>query len=181
MTIPLGSVGETLLNELTLAPGEADLLASAILRLLIAMLLGGALGMEREWAGKIAGLRTHMLTALGAALFVLAPRLAGMNDEAVSRILQGVVAGIGFLGGGVILKQDEEGRIRGVTTAAGIWLTSAVGICAGMGRLWLAVLSTGLAIVILHGLLRLEHWMHPATTGNQEQQVKKPARPSQSK
>src|SRR5437588_8917571 len=118
MAILIGSVSEALLNEFTLAPGEADVLASASLRLLVAMFLGGALGLEREWAGKIAGLRTHMLTALGAALFVLGPRLAGMNDEAVSRILQGVVAGIGFLGGGVILKQDDEGRIKGVTTAA---------------------------------------------------------------
>src|SRR5262245_55838390 len=156
MNMPLASIGEALLKELTLAPGEAEALASGTLRMLVAMLLGGVLGFEREWAGKIAGLRTHMLTALGAALFVLAPRLAGMDDEAVSRIVQGAVAGIGFLGGGVILKQDHEGRIKGVTTAAGIWLTAAVGICAGMGRLWLAVLTTLLAVVILLGIYRLE-------------------------
>src|SRR5262245_46264743 len=113
MTTPFSSIGEALSKELTFAPGEVDALASATLRLLIAMALGAALGTEREWAGKIAGLRTHMLTAIGAALFVLAPGLAGMSDEAVSRIVQGVIAGIGFLGGGVILKQDEEGRIKG--------------------------------------------------------------------
>jgi putative Mg2+ transporter-C (MgtC) family protein len=180
MSMPFGSVGEALLNELSFAPGEAEMLATSALRMLIAMLLGGVLGLEREWAGKIAGLRTHMLTALGAALFVLAPRAAGMNDEAVSRILQGVIAGIGFLGGGVILKQDEAGRIRGVTTAAGIWLTSAIGICAGMGRLWLAVLSTVLTMVILLGLLRLERWI-PHQSHEDQEHLKKPAGHSQSK
>src|SRR5436305_2297795 len=140
------------------------------------MLLGGALGFEREWAGKIAGLRTHMLTALGAALFVIGPRLAGMNDEAVSRILQGVIAGIGFLGGGVILKQDEQGRIKGVTTAAGIWLTSAVGICAGMGRLGLAAMTTALAILILGTVQYLERWINPDANEDHAQLTKKPTR-----
>jgi putative Mg2+ transporter-C (MgtC) family protein len=167
MDTPLASIGEALLKDLTLAPSEADALAGAVLRMLVAMLLGGVLGFEREWAGKIAGLRTHMLTALGAALFVLAPRLTGMNDEAVSRIVQGVVAGVGFLGGGVILKQDQEGRIKGVTTAAGIWLTAAVGICAGMGRLWLAALTTVLAVVILLGVDRLENWIRPRPSEDQ--------------
>jgi len=167
MIIPFGSLGEALANELSFAPGEADMLATSALRMVVAVLLGGVLGLEREWAGKIAGLRTHMLTALGAALFVLAPRLTGMNDEAVSRIVQGVVAGVGFLGGGVILKQDQEGRIKGVTTAAGIWLTAAVGICAGMGRLWLAALTTVLAVVILLGVDRLENWIRPRPSEDQ--------------
>jgi putative Mg2+ transporter-C (MgtC) family protein len=162
MTHPLASVGEALVNEFTVVPADIDPLVSAAVRLLTAIVLGGALGVERERAGKSAGLRTHMLTALGAALFVVGPRLAGMNDESVSRILQGVVAGIGFLGGGVILKQDEQGRIKGVTTAAGIWLTSAVGICAGLGRFWLAVMCTTIAIVILSYVVRrLEDWISP--------------------
>lgn len=173
------TIGESLANEFTLAPGEVDGMASAAVRLLAAVLLGGALGFEREWAGKIAGLRTHMLTALAAALFVVGPRLAGMNDEGVSRILQGVVAGIGFLGGGVILKQDEQGRIKGVTTAAGIWLTSAVGICVGLGRLWLAVLCTLLAVLILRVMYWVEPLINPEGQEGQEQVVKKPARRGQ--
>jgi putative Mg2+ transporter-C (MgtC) family protein len=180
MIIPFGAVGDALANELSFAPGEAEMLATSALRMLVAVLLGGVLGLEREWAGKIAGLRTHMLTALGAALFVLAPRAAGMNDESVSRIIQGVIAGIGFLGGGVILKQDETGRIRGVTSAAGIWLTAAIGISAGMGRLWLAALTTALAIVILLGLLRLERWI-PHEAHEDPQHLKKPAHQSHSK
>jgi putative Mg2+ transporter-C (MgtC) family protein len=161
MSIPIASISDALMKDFVLTSDEGELLTNGVVRLLVAVLLGGVLGVEREWAGKIAGLRTHMLTALGAALFVVAPQLAGMNDEAISRILQGVVAGIGFLGGGVILKQDEQGRIKGVTTAAGLWLTTAVAICTGMGRIWLAVLCTALALVILGAVRRLEVWINP--------------------
>src|SRR5262245_41825279 len=181
MTILLASIGETLRNEFALAPGEADILVSSIVRLFVAMVLGGILGLAREWAGKIAGLRTHMLTALGAALFLLAPRVTGISEDAASRIVQGVVVGIGFLGGGVILKQDEAGRIKGVTTAAGVWLTAAVGICAGLGRLWLAILSTLIAVLILHGLHRLERWIRREAHADQTQRVNNPADPPHSR
>jgi putative Mg2+ transporter-C (MgtC) family protein len=93
-----------------------------------------------------------MLVAMGAALFVLGPRLAGADDAALSRVIQGIVAGIGFLGAGTILKGREQstGQVKGLTTAAGLWMTAAIGIAAGMGREATAVLSTLLALGILN-------------------------------
>jgi len=129
-------------------PGVAEV-TQIVLRLLLAALLGGLLGFQRERVGKAAGLRTHMLVALGSAFFVLIPYQAGMPIVDLSRVLQGVITGIGFLGAGTILKQEEPERIHGLTTAAGLWLTAAVGIAAGMGREASAVLGTVLAFIIL--------------------------------
>lgn len=120
-----------------------------IVRLLVAAILGGLLGYEREHAGKSAGIRTHMLVALGAALFILVPQQAGVPAADLTRVLQGLVAGVGFLGAGTILKRSDEGQVEGLTTAANIWLTAAIGVAAGMGRETSAVLSTTLALLIL--------------------------------
>ena len=117
-------------------------------RLLLAAVLGGLLGIEREQHGKDAGVRTHMLVAMGAALFVLVSQQSGMPNADLSRVVQGVIAGVGFLGAGAILKLDGEERVKGLTTAAGIWLTAAIGVAAGMGREATAVLSTLLTLVI---------------------------------
>lgn len=127
-----------------------------LVRLLTAMLLGGLIGYERETSGKSAGLRTHMLVSLGAALFVLAPTMSGMSVGDQSRVLQGIIAGIGFLGAGAIIKSKGAGDVRGLTTAASIWLTAAVGISTGMGREMLALVSTVLALFILAVLRRVE-------------------------
>jgi putative Mg2+ transporter-C (MgtC) family protein len=124
--------------------------------MLTAAALGGLLGLEREHRGKAAGLRTHMLVALGTAFFVLVSRQAGLPDNSVSRVIQGIAAGIGFIGAGTILKQNEEGRIRGLTTAAGIWLTAAVGVAVGLGRDMSALLVTGLALLILEVVGKIE-------------------------
>jgi putative Mg2+ transporter-C (MgtC) family protein len=125
-----------------------------ILRLLLAALLGGLLGFEREQWGKAAGLRTHMLVALGAALFVLIPQQMGESASDLSRVIQGLVSGIGFIGAGAILKQEKR-KVQGVITAAGLWLTAAVGMAAGLGREASAVLGTVLALVILSVLPRV--------------------------
>jgi putative Mg2+ transporter-C (MgtC) family protein len=129
---------------------DASQLTRVTIRLVIAALLGGILGFEREHKGKAAGVRTHMLVCMGAALFVLVPRLAGADDAALSRVVQGIVAGIGFLGAGTILKGDKLNthQVKGLTTAAGLWMTAAIGIAAGMGREMTAVLSTILALGI---------------------------------
>ena len=129
--------------------GNAEDITRIVVRLLVALLLGGLLGYERESVGASAGLRTHMLVSLGAALFVLIPLQAGMNIQDLSRVIQGIVAGIGFLGAGAILKQTDKEDIKGLTTAASVWLTAAVGIAAGMGREATAVFSTLFAIVVL--------------------------------
>jgi putative Mg2+ transporter-C (MgtC) family protein len=121
-----------------------------ILRLAIAAALGGLLGWERERSGKAAGMRTHMLVAMGAALFVLIPQQMNMSDDDLARVIQGVITGVGFLGAGTILKSANEATVKGLTTAAGLWLTAAIGIAAGLGREASAVLSTILALIILH-------------------------------
>jgi putative Mg2+ transporter-C (MgtC) family protein len=131
-----------------------------IIRLSIAVILGGMLGYERERSGKAAGLRTHMLVSLGAALFVLAPMQGGMHMNDLSRVLQGVIAGIGFLGAGAIIKMSSEGEVKGLTTAASIWLTAAIGIAAGMGKEVVAIFSALVALVILGLLRRVERRMN---------------------
>jgi putative Mg2+ transporter-C (MgtC) family protein len=128
---------------------DLAILAQLLLRLTAAAVLGGLVGYDRERHGKEAGLRTHMLVALGAALFVVIPLQAGMNDEAASRVIQGIAAGIGFIGGGAILKLSERGEVRGITTAAGIWLTAALGVAAGYGRIGSAAIAALLGIAIL--------------------------------
>lgn len=133
--------------------------ARITVRLLFAVVLGGILGLERRQVGKPAGMRTHMLVALGSAMVVLVAQLTEMSSDGLSRVIQGTLTGIGFIGGGVILKLSEEHQIVGVTTAASIWLTATVGIAAGAGRLGLAVLGTLLALIILTVFWRLEHWM----------------------
>jgi putative Mg2+ transporter-C (MgtC) family protein len=138
----------------TVAAEFADITDAAqatriVVRLGVAALLGGVLGWEREHAGKAAGVRTHMLVAMGAALFVLVAQQAGISAADNSRVLQGVIAGVGFLCAGTILKGDAEHQVKGLTTAAGIWLTAAIGVCAGLGREVTAVLSTVLALVVL--------------------------------
>jgi putative Mg2+ transporter-C (MgtC) family protein len=134
--------------------GDGAGIVRIVVRLLVAVVLGGVLGWERESVGAPAGLRTHMLVSLGSALFVLIPLQAGMKMEDLSRVLQGVTAGIGFLGAGAILKQRDRNDVRGLTTAASIWLTAALGVAAGMGREATALLSTLFALVILAILRR---------------------------
>ncbi|MDP3609359.1 MAG: MgtC/SapB family protein [Methylophilus sp.] len=120
-----------------------------VLRLLVASLLGGLIGYERELRGKSAGLRTHMLVALGAALFILVPQQAGASPEDVSRILQGLIAGVGFLGAGAIMIGQQKENETGLTTAATVWITAAIGITVGIGFETTAVLSTLLTLGIL--------------------------------
>ena len=146
-------------------------LAGAIrmaVRLLLAAALGGLLGYDRERAGKSAGLRTHMLVSLGAALFVLIPQQSGMSDSDISRVIQGVIAGIGFLGAGAIVKGKREEDVQGLTTAAGIWLTAAVGIAAGLGREASAILGTALAFIVLSALGQCGHWLKSNQTSAPE-------------
>ncbi|MCK9798705.1 methyltransferase [Pseudomonas chlororaphis] len=138
--------------------GDAKQVTQITVRLLIAAMLGGILGFEREHKGKAAGVRTHMLVAMGAALFVLVPQMSGAQADAMSRVLQGVIAGIGFLGAGTILKgreEETEQHVKGLTTAAGLWMTAAIGVAAGMGREATAVLSTLLALGVFSLMPRI--------------------------
>lgn len=143
-----------LVDDLFHRPDLAQL-GHVLVRVVVAAALGGLLGAERERAGKAAGLRTHMLVALGAALFVLFPAEAGMSTSDLSRVIQGVATGIGFIGAGTILKRAESDEIQGLTTAASIWLTAAIGMAVGAGQLWLPVICAVAAWVILNVVSRL--------------------------
>jgi putative Mg2+ transporter-C (MgtC) family protein len=137
-------------------PG-ADHIVRVLARLAAATLVGGVIGLERLRDGKEAGLRTHMMVALGSALFVLLALEGGMTPADMSHVIQGVATGIGFLGAGCILKLTDARRVEGLTTAASIWVTAALGIAIGSGWLWPALLGTVLTWVVLFGLQGPEH------------------------
>lgn len=141
-------IWNTVLSEFSDIP-DATQITRITLRLLVAAALGGLLGYEREQEGKSAGVRTHMLVAIGAALFVLIPQQAGASTADLTRVMQGLVAGVGFLGAGAIILGTKQVEARGLTTAAGIWVTAAIGVAAGMGRESTAVLSTLVALFVL--------------------------------
>lgn len=126
------------------------------LRLLLAAVLGGVVGLERELAGKPAGLRTNLLVAVGAALFthvsLVIPAQAGLGDPA--RVAAQVVAGVGFLGAGTIL--HARGVVHGLTSAATLWVVAALSVAVGAGAAHDALLATGLVLLALLGLRRLE-------------------------
>ena len=140
-------IWNTMLTEFSDIP-DATQITRIILRLLVAAALGGVLGYERERHGKSAGIRTHMLVAIGAALFVLIPQQAGASTADLTRVLQGLIAGVGFLGAGAIILGNQQVSTKGLTTAAGIWLTAAIGVAAGIGREGTAVLATFIALLI---------------------------------
>ena len=126
------------------------------IRLFVAMLVGAVVGLQRQHVGQPAGLRTHMLVAMGGALFVLVPVEVGMSWSDLSRVIQGLTTGIGFLGAGAILKWHGEHEVHGLTTAAGIWLTTALGVAAGLGRWSTAGLGALLTWVVLALVYHLE-------------------------
>ncbi len=156
-------IWNTVLSEFSDIP-DATQVTRITLRLLVAATLGGLLGYERERKGKSAGVRTHMLVAIGAALFVLIPQQAGASSADLSRVLQGLIAGVGFLGAGAIIMGTKEVETRGLTTAAGIWVTAAIGMAAGMGRESTAVLSTLIALLILS----VVPWIYRTREGNKK-------------
>jgi len=121
-----------------------------ILRFLLAAALGAAIGYQREWAGKVAGLRTYILVSSGAALFTLVS-IYGFAGAAVdiSRVAAGVVVGVGFIGAGVIFRGMSGQGIAGLTTAAAMWATAAIGLAAGAGMYLLSVIATAVTVGVL--------------------------------
>ncbi|MBM4072930.1 MAG: MgtC/SapB family protein [Planctomycetes bacterium] len=136
---------------------DYDVFILAVVRLGLAGLLGAILGYERQIEGKSAGMRTHMLVALGAALFAFAPLHGDIQSPELARVIQGIAAGIGFLGAGTILKAENPLKVQGLTTAASIWLTAAVGLTIGAGFLWPALLAVAFGWIILEVVGRLEY------------------------
>jgi putative Mg2+ transporter-C (MgtC) family protein len=129
--------------------GDAEQVTQLVVRLVIAALLGGVLGLQRERQGKPAGIRTHMLVSASSALVVVVSLQHGMDDGALARVLQGLLSGVGFVCAGAILKLEKEEQVQGLTTAAGVWMTAAIGVAAGLGREMTAALSTFLVLGIL--------------------------------
>ncbi|WP_313400235.1 MgtC/SapB family protein [Stenotrophomonas sp.] len=146
-------IGQALAAEFAIP--DVGTLTVIVSRLATAIVLGGLLGLERERKGRAAGLKTHILVSVGSALFVLAPLQMGISGADVTRVMQGIVSGIGFLGAGAILKLDNEERIQGLTTAAGIWMTAAIGMAAGMGMEMVAFITTIAALAVVSMLPKL--------------------------
>lgn len=119
-----------------------------LLRLLAAFLCGAAIGLNREFHRKPAGFRTFALVSLGSAIVVISMEDRGGPDS-ISRVIQGVMTGIGFLGAGVIFRREAPSKVSGLTTAAAIWLTAGLGCAAGLGHYKLVLASTGIALLLL--------------------------------
>ena len=156
-----------------LSLGDTAHIVRVVVRLLVAAGIGAIMGFEREFEGKEAGSRTHMLVALGAALPMVFCRELGMSLGDISRVIQGIMTGIGFIGGGAILKLTQAHQIRGLTTASSIWVTAGAGLAIGLGALWPAVIATVFGMIILALLLPIEkrvRALHPPdadSPGNQ--------------
>ena len=146
--------------QITLVGTDGDFLSS-VLRLIAAAAIGGVIGVNRELTRKPAGLRTHSLVALGCALVVVTSTHlgSGIPGDSTARVIQGVVAGIGFLGGGVIV--HAEGRtVKGLTTAATIWVAAAAGIACGIGEWLVALIAVVLSLVVLTAGQTVENALH---------------------
>jgi putative Mg2+ transporter-C (MgtC) family protein len=143
-------------SEVAQSVPDAHQLVRITVRLLVALLIGTLIGLQRELTHKPAGLRTHMLVALGTALFIVGAAEAGMHLDSLSRIVQGLATGIGFLGGGAILKLTSEKEIHGLTTAAGIWATAAASAVAALGQIAAAFIGVLFGLLILIVLRKIE-------------------------
>jgi putative Mg2+ transporter-C (MgtC) family protein len=144
------------MGEVYAAAPDLQQLARVTIRLFFALLVGTAIGLQRELTHKPAGLRTHMLVALGTALFIVSAEEYGMQGDSIAKIVQGLATGIGFLGGGAILKLTTEKEIHGLTTAAGIWMTAAAGAAAGLGQIAVALVGTLFGLLVLIVFHKLE-------------------------
>lgn len=144
----MNEIWSTIVSEFSDIP-DLSTMTRIVVRLLLAAFLGGIIGYERERKARSAGVRTHMLVAVGATLFVLGPLQSGMDISDMSRVLQGVVQGIGFLGAGAIIVRAGQHKVEGLTTAANIWATAGIGIVVGLGLEATAVLSTIIVLIIL--------------------------------
>ncbi|MBN1975099.1 MAG: MgtC/SapB family protein [Sedimentisphaerales bacterium] len=141
-------------------------------RIITAVLLGALIGLEREFHGKAAGLRTNVLICLGAAVFtIISAQMASGTDDSLTRIAAQIVTGVGFLGAGAIIQ--DRGGIHGLTTAATIWLVSSIGMACGAGLFKLAISTTIIAIFVLEVLAKLpKPFGHPEEHHNKNKDYK---------
>jgi putative Mg2+ transporter-C (MgtC) family protein len=133
-----------------------------ILRMVAAVIVGAAIGVNRDIHGKPTGIRAHALVSLGAAIFVIAgsgPLIGADHPDALSRVIQGIVAGIGFLGGGVILRGTSGLRVYHLVTAASLWVTTGLGVLCGLGEYLVAGAATLLVLLVLVIGLPIDRWL----------------------
>jgi len=142
-----------------------------LMPMLLSTLLGIMVGWERQMGRKPAGLRTHTLVCIGSTLFILLGRHAAALSPSMNydptRIIHGVITGVGFLGAGAIIRRD--GMTHGLTTAASIWMSSAIGVAVGVRAYPLAVIGTILALIILEVFRWVEKWMAPEGNARDEE------------
>ena len=132
-------------------------------RLGLAALLGAVIGINREWQRKPAGLRTHALVAIGGALFTLIGLLLHPGDpSATGRILQGITAGIGFIGAGVIMRRPDLQDVQGLTTAAAVWIVAAIGVAVGAGLWRTSLVALAISLFVLIIGEAVDRWLHQA-------------------
>jgi putative Mg2+ transporter-C (MgtC) family protein len=141
--------------EVFMGLGDEEKVVRSLARLTVAAAMGAILGYERQTERKPTDARMHMIVAMGAALVTLVVSESG-NADAVSRAVQGIITGVGFLGAGAIIKDDSEHKIHGLTTASSVWLTAAIGIAIGAGHLWPAVFAVLLGWIFLAGLKKIQ-------------------------
>lgn len=161
--MPLSEYWDTVIDSVNAVEMNT---ASAVFRLVVSMLLGAFVGMERKRKGQMAGIRTFALISMGATLAMvlsvyIPQEYIGVKNGDPGRVAAQVITGIGFLGAGAIIQM--KGSVRGLTTAAGIWMTATVGMAVGVGLYWLSIIATGLVLVVLTQLDRLEHKIHMGT------------------
>ena len=144
----MNEIWTTVVSEFSDIP-DLSTMTRIVVRLMLAAILGGIIGYERERKARSAGVRTHMLVAVGAALFVLGPLQSGLQISDMSRVVQGIVQGVGFLGAGAIIIRAGDQKVEGLTTAATIWATAGIGVVVGLGLEATAVLSTLILLTIL--------------------------------
>ncbi len=166
-----GEIWVTIVSEFS-DIGDWSTTTRIALRLVLAAVLGGILGYERELKSRAAGVRTHMLVAVGSALFVIGPLESGMLLSDMSRVLQGIIQGIGFLGAGAIIVRSARHKVEGLTTAANIWATAGIGVVAGLGLEATAVLSTLIVLIILAIVPNTKSGQnHPDAAGEERQRL----------
>ena len=140
-----------------------DIDVDTALRMVAAVVLGGAIGFNRDIHGKPTGIRAHALVSLGAAILMIAgsgPHIGGAYPDAMSRVIQGIIAGIGFLGAGVILRGSSGLQVYHLVTASSLWVTTGIGVLSGMGAYLFAVIATVLVLLVLSMGLRLDRWLY---------------------
>ena len=146
--------------------GSAADVTQVLMRLGLALILGGILGFEREMSRRDAGMRTHMMVSVGAALFVVVPLQAGFSQDNMSRVLQGLVSGVGFLGAGVIVHAEPQHKVRGLTSAACVWFAACIGVICGAGQWRLVTVGLAMALLLLIAGGPLERLLHRLLTAD---------------